>query len=132
MPFPRFCGATSGSGSHRGGDPRDPPGPSRPGCAPCPGEDGAGTGDPGPAAPRPAPSVPVTVRTTNFPSISHFPKIKPEDSCECNRSLQKALAERSIKVDISRDLFLFYFFNNRYRITRFSSGGQWPAELKPE
>lgn len=132
MPFSRFCGATSGSGSHRGGDPRDPPGPSRPGCKPRPGEDGAGTGDPGPAAPRPAPSVPVTVRTTNFPSISHFPKIKPEDSCECNRSLQKALAERSIKVDISRDLFLFYFFNNRYRITRFSSGGQWPAELKPE
>lgn len=49
------------------------------------------------------------MHTTNFPRISHFPKIKPEDSCECNRSLENALANRSIKVDISLDLFLFYF-----------------------
>lgn len=59
---------------------------------------------------RPQPRfVVITVHTTNFPRISHFPKIKPEDSCECNRSLQNALAKRSIKVDISLDLFLFYF-----------------------
>lgn len=59
---------------------------------------------------RPEPRFVVTSkRTTNFPCISHFPKNKPKDSCECNRSLQNTVAQRSIKVDNSLDLFLFYF-----------------------
>lgn len=79
-----------------------------PGTAP-PATPGKGAERRGAARPPQPRFVVITMHTTNFPRISHFPKIKPEDSCECNRSLQNALAKRSIKVDISLDLFLFYF-----------------------
>lgn len=84
------------------------------------------------AARRPQPRfVVIAMHTTNFRRISHFPKIKPEDSCECDRSLQNALAKRSIKVDISLDLFLFYFLIIDSILRFFFSGGEWPAELQP-